>query len=75
VFNRSHQLDDGVRRFDADPEIANAWRRMENGSHTPKDIDLMNHELFESKFEGIHKTDYRTAHDAANRSGRKSGLE
>ena len=75
VFNRTHQLDDGVRRFDADPEIANAWRRMENGSHTSKDIDLMNHELFESKFEGIHKTDYRTAHDAANRSGRKSGLE
>jgi len=75
LFNNTHQLDDGVRRFDADPEIANAWGRLQSGSHTDADIQLLEHELFESKFEGIFKTDYRTAHDAANRSGRTSGLE
>jgi uncharacterized protein RhaS with RHS repeats len=75
IFNNKHQLDDGVRRFDADPDIANAWGRLKSGSHTEKDLQLLEHELFESKFEGIFKTNYRTAHDAANRSGRTSGLE
>jgi hypothetical protein len=75
VFEKTHSLDDGIRRFDADPEIANAWRRLENGTHQPADIQLLDHELFESRFEGIFKTDYRTSHGAANRSGRPSGLE
>jgi hypothetical protein len=63
-------LDDGIRKFDPDPDIAIAWKRMENGSFNQNDIDLLNHELFESKFEGIYKTNYRTAHDAALESGR-----
>jgi hypothetical protein len=75
LFNKKHQLDDGVRRFDADPQIANAWKRLEGGNYTDKDIQLLKHELFESKFEGIFKVDYRTAHGAANRAGRLSGLE
>ena len=74
LFSRSHQLDDGLRRFDADPAIANAWRRLQGGAHTDADIQLLKHELFESRFEGIFRTNYRTAHDAANRSGRPSGL-
>ncbi len=75
LFFKEHQLDDAVRRFDADPEITNSWQRLQNGSHTKKDIQLLNHELFESKFEGLFRTDYRTAHEAANRAGRPSGLE
>jgi hypothetical protein len=75
LFNKKHQLDDGVRRFDADPQIANAWKRLEGGNYTDKDVQLLKHELFESKFEGIFKVDYRTAHGAANRAGRLSGLE
>lgn len=63
-----------MRRFDADPAIANAWQRLQRGTHTKADIQLLEHELFESRFEGIFKTDYRTAHEAANRSGRPSGL-
>ena len=70
MFNNTHQLDDGVRRFDSDPDIADAWDRMRTGDHTPEDLRLLEHEYFESRFEGIHGTDYRTAHDAANRSGR-----
>lgn len=75
LFHKLHQLDEGLARFDADPMIANAWKRLENGIHLPKDLQLLEHELFESRFEGIFKTNYRTAHEAANRSGRLSGLE
>ena len=31
LFDRTHRLDDGVRRFDADPLIVNAWRRLRGG--------------------------------------------
>jgi hypothetical protein len=75
VFNQKHILDDALRPFDADPDIANAWHRLENGSFTSKDLQLLEHEYFESRFERLFKTNYRTSHDAANRSGRKSGLE
>lgn len=74
LFFNTHQLDDGIRRFDADPLIGNAWKRFQGGTHTPADIQLFQHELFEAKFEGIFRTNYRTAHDAANRAGRPSGL-
>ncbi len=70
VFFKEHQLDDGLMRFQADPEMANAWSRLSAGNHVNADIKLLNHEIFESKFEGIFKTNYRTAHDAAIRSGR-----
>jgi hypothetical protein len=75
LFFRTHQLDDAVRTFDADPLIANAWQRLQTRTHTPADMQLLRHELFESRFEGIFRTDYRTAHGAANRAGRPSGLE
>jgi len=74
IFNRVHQLDEGVRQFDADPKIAQAWQRLQKGTQTADDIKLLKHELFESKFEGIFKTDYRTAHEAAERAGRPSGI-
>jgi hypothetical protein len=75
IFNNEHKLDNGLRKFDADPEIANAWSRLQTGTHSPKDLQLLKHELFESRFESIFKVDYRTSHDATNRSGRLSGLE
>ncbi|MCP4499512.1 MAG: hypothetical protein GY822_06045 [Deltaproteobacteria bacterium] len=75
LFKKKHKLDDGVvARFDADPEIVNAWKRLQGGKHTSGDMKLLKHELFESKFEGIFKTDYRKAHKAANRAGHHSGL-
>lgn len=48
---------------------------MESGTFTSKDIQLLNHELFESKFEGIFETDYLTSHNAANRAGYVSPVE
>lgn len=74
LFLNTHLLDDGRRRFDADPQIANAWSRLQQGTHPAGDLQLLAHEYFEARFEGLFHTDYRTAHEAANRSGRPSGL-
>jgi hypothetical protein len=70
VFHNDHVLDERVGRFDADPEIANAWNRLQIGKQTSSDVKLLEHELFEARFESMHGVDYRTAHDAALRSGR-----
>lgn len=70
VFSNEHILDAGVKRLDADPEIADAWYRLTNGTYNQNDIDLLNHEYFESKFESFYKTDYRTAHNKTEESGR-----
>jgi len=75
LFFNTHDLDDGLRRFDADPLIGNAWERLQSGSHTLNDISLFVHELFEAKFEAIFKQNYRTSHNAANRAGHLSGIE
>ncbi|MES9903022.1 MAG: LysM domain-containing protein, partial [Sedimenticola sp.] len=64
VFFKEHQLSSGVRRFDSDVDMANAWNRLETGDFVKSDIDLLRHEIFEAKFEGIFKTDYVKAHEA-----------
>lgn len=71
-FYREHQLDYGLgfNRFDPDPDIADAWIRLQQGDFIPEDLRLLEHEYFESRFEGIFHTDYRTAHEATERSGR-----
>jgi hypothetical protein len=69
VFIKPHQLDDAARRFDASEGIANAWRRLELGEHTANDVNLLRHELFEARFEGIFKSNYRQAHQAALDAG------
>ncbi|MEK3752354.1 hypothetical protein NYE25_29650 [Paenibacillus sp. FSL E2-8871] len=70
LFIKEHIKDHGVGRFDADYDIAQAWERLQKGTYNQSDIDLLNHELFESRFEGIFKTNYRTAHDKTLESGR-----
>jgi hypothetical protein len=40
------------------------------GTHAGIDVELLNHEIFESKFEGIFQTDYEPAHSASEKSGR-----
>ena len=37
VFFKEHQLDSGVRRFDADRDIFNAWDRLTTGDHVQAD--------------------------------------
>ncbi len=70
LFNNRHQLDDAFRQFDADPDIADAWARLQRDNFVPEDIRLLEHEYFESRFESIFQTNYRDAHDATIRSGR-----
>jgi hypothetical protein len=70
LFYRQHQLDYGFARFDPDPDIADAWMRLEQGNFNTEDLRLLEHEYFESRFEGIFYTNYRTAHEATERSGR-----
>jgi hypothetical protein len=75
LFFNEHQLKFTKSRFDADPLIVEAWKRLETNKFTNKDIQLLNHELFESKFEGIFKADYLTSHNAANQAGFVSPLQ
>lgn len=74
VFENDHTFVDGnntvrIGKFDPDPEIANAWNRLEKGDYTQKDIDLLNHELRESRVEGMFKTTYKDAHNATEKKG------
>ena len=75
LFFKEHKLRNSIGKFDADPLIVESWKRLEAGKFTSKGIQLLNHELFESKFEGIFKTDYLTSHNAANRAGYISPAE
>jgi len=75
IFFKQHLLDRGLERFDSDPAIAEAWYRLINNQFDSNDLKLLEHEYFESRFESLFKTDYRTAHNATIRSGRSSGLD
>ncbi len=66
IFHKEHLLDDGVRRFDADPEIVNAWQRLREGVPTERDLQLFKHEHAESLFEQFFGGTYRRAHEAVS---------
>jgi len=70
VFNNSHIKDHEVGRFDPDYELAQLWERLTDGRQVDSDIQLLHHEIFETKFEGIFQTNYRTAHDKIIEFGR-----
>nr|WP_240664158.1 hypothetical protein [Paenibacillus sp. M-152] len=70
VFNNTHTKDHGVGKFDPDFELSQAWERLVDGKYVDSDVQLLHHELFESRFEGIFHTNYRTAHDKTIESGR-----
>jgi hypothetical protein len=70
VFINQHDLGERVSQFDPYIEIADAWNRLLNGNFVEQDIRLLQHEYFESRFESLFKTNYTTAHKAANDSGR-----
>lgn len=52
VFRDEHVLDTypppEIRRFDANPRMAEAWLRLETGAPHPSDLDLLAHERFEA---------------------------
>ncbi len=69
VFFREHIfiVDDLIekKRFDADPEIVNAWSRLTEGDHVESDIDFFKHEQVESILERRKGLDYVKAHNEA----------
>lgn len=70
VFINDHILRDRVGTFDPDIEIADAWERLMNGNYNQNDLDLLNHEYYEHRFEEFFGTDYGTAHNRTVETGR-----
>ncbi|GAB3656289.1 hypothetical protein [Glycomyces tarimensis] len=74
VMRNEHPIDDkydegqvDFKRFDADPEIAAAWIRMQENRPTESDIALLEHEIAEAKYwQNNPDAVYSEAHDAAN---------
>lgn len=74
VFRDEHQLDlygdSAAGRFDANPRMAEAWQRLADGNPHAADIDLLEHERFESKFMAeTGDPSYGRAHTATNEAG------
>ncbi|MGE0010572.1 MAG: hypothetical protein AB7F19_01245 [Candidatus Babeliales bacterium] len=63
LFKDMHVLRTKISRFDPNIEIAAAWNRLYKGDYIKNDIQLLQHEYAESKYEKIFKTNYDTAHD------------
>lgn len=63
VFFNKHILDDGIRRFDADYNMAVAWQRLVNGKFLDRDVLLLKHEYLERVIEKKYNLTYREAHD------------
>lgn len=67
VFINEHILDDGVRKFDEDYDIAVAWKRLTEGKAEERDILLLKHEYLESALEKKYNLTYREAHTLASK--------
>jgi len=68
IFLDEHDLGDGVTgRFSPDYNMAQAWWRLEQGTHTELDIMLLKHELIELTQMRRHGYDYETAHEIAEK--------
>jgi hypothetical protein len=72
VFFEEHPLSDydgGVihQRYDASPDMAEAWLRLRSGNARPEDIALLEHESAEARYYRDHPgATYEEAHHAAN---------
>lgn len=70
LFEEEHDLGTRIGRFDADPDISDAWRRLQSGVPEPADLDLLRHELAEANWMRDHPgVTYEEAHNAANQAG------
>ncbi|MFE7611643.1 WXG100 family type VII secretion target [Streptomyces celluloflavus] len=75
VFDTEHPIEDYetgkvvTRKFDSDPEIADAWIRLRSGNALAEDHILLEHELTELKYLREHPgATYQDAHRVANES-------
>lgn len=53
------------KRFDPSLEQALAWKRLETGIHTQKDVTWMKHECLERHYELTYHSGYNEAHEYA----------
>ncbi len=60
-------VDATVGRFDSDIGIAEAWQRLESGTHMPSDLQLLRHETAEAWYMRNVSPSYNAAHSAAQR--------
>lgn len=75
LFNNEQLLDSYVDlgvpayrgRFDSDIGIADAWRRLESGSHSRADLQLLKHETAEAWHMRNVSESYKAAHGAAQK--------
>ena len=69
VFYQEHDLDDGRKRFDAEYEMAQSWKRLRSGDGVQDhDRVLVRHEVAESKLMSTGMP-YREAHEKACEMG------
>ncbi|WP_229715762.1 WXG100 family type VII secretion target [Mangrovihabitans endophyticus] len=72
IFFEEHPVSDyagGIvhQRYDASPDMADAWLRLRSGRARPEDIALLEHELAEARYYDAHPgATYEEAHRAAN---------
>jgi uncharacterized protein YukE len=72
IFFEEHPVSDydgGIvsRRYDASPDMAEAWLRLRSGHARPEDITLLEHESAEARYYDAHPgATYEDAHRAAN---------
>ena len=72
IFFEEHPVADyegGIvhQRYDASPDMAEAWLRLRSGRPLPEDLALLEHESAEARYYDTHPgTTYEEAHRAAN---------
>jgi hypothetical protein len=65
-YNDKHILYDGIGKFDADYNMAVAWKRLSEGNPEERDILLLRHELLESEYEKVYNLSASEAHQKAD---------
>jgi SPP1 gp7 family putative phage head morphogenesis protein len=69
IFYDKHIKYDGkIERFDADYDMAVAWKRLTEGNPNERDVLLLKHELLESELEKAQKLTAAEAHEIANKT-------
>ena len=74
IFNEPHLLDRYMhlgepaefRTFDSDIRIADTWERLQTGTFTVRDLQLLWHEAAEAWYMRRHGPSYTAAHEAAH---------
>ena len=66
LFKENHLLGNKITKFDPDPDIANAWKRLVDGKFFRADLKLLQHEYAELLIMQGDLISYDIAHPLAN---------